>query len=123
MLGFAVSVIEEDDCCGVDALARAAELVRGRELVGFLLMVLMLLLGAPVSLLLYLNAREDDQGVVVRVVVGIVGAALACLVKVFAFMAFTVFYHECRDYHGEKPEGREMYRLLSNTVRGANPSP
>lgn len=122
MLGFAVSVME-DDCCGMDALARAAKLIRGRRKDGFLLMLLMLLLGAPIYMLLYLNTREDDQGAPARVAVGVAATALACLLEIFTFMAFTVFYHECRRYHGEKVEGGAGYGLLPTTVHAANPLP
>ncbi|KAK1290382.1 hypothetical protein QJS10_CPB18g00271 [Acorus calamus] len=116
MLGLTVSIVE-DECYGMDALVRANKVIEGRKSDGFLLMVMLLLLYVPVTGLGYVNLVDDDLGQVGRVVGGVVVVVLMCLVKLFGFVGFVVFYYECKKGHGEKVEMESLgYAVVPNSA-------
>ncbi|KAL6661575.1 hypothetical protein ACP70R_000959 [Stipagrostis hirtigluma subsp. patula] len=82
-VGVVVSVVE-DGCRGLEALHMAEEVVRGRRAQGFL-----------IALVLAMGDAAVGFG-------GSVFARAAHLVlKMFAPMVYTVFYHECKRGHGD----------------------
>lgn len=105
-LGLIISIIE-DDCYGLVALSKAGELIRGRKVQGFLLMlfltVIALVLYACTGYLFVASSAFD-----------LLAVSLLCLVNFFAFVVYTVFYYECKKTHGEKLEMHGMSPVCSN---------
>lgn len=108
ILGLVISIVEED-CYGITALIKAGVLIKGRKLQGCALMLFLVLLTAPLSALFSLNIVEDEIRPVSRVAIGIMDAVLVCLVKLFGFVVYTVFYYQCRS-NGEKEDMEEGTR-------------
>ncbi|KAE8056801.1 hypothetical protein FH972_013540 [Carpinus fangiana] len=99
-LAFVVSVMEER--CGIDALGKAGELVKGLEMSGFFLNLVF----GVLSYVVYQGFRliNINQSAVVRLLIVLLVSNSLCLLKVFELMAFTVFYHECKKNKGEETE-------------------
>lgn len=108
-LACVVSVLEEK--CGIDALGRAAVLVKGFKLSGFFLNNVF---GIP-SLVLIPGFRlaNSEKSTTIRVSVVLVMLNCLWLIKMFAFMSFTVFYYECKNNLGEKEIESLEYTKLS----------
>lgn len=106
-LGLIISIIE-DDCYGLVALSKAGKLIRGRKFQGFILMlflaVIALALCACMGFLAFAASLAFD----------LLAVSLLCLVKLFAFVVYTVFYYECKKTHGEKLEMHGTSPVCSN---------
>lgn len=106
-LGLIISIVE-DDCYGLAALSKAGELIRGRKVQGFVLMLLL----TVIAVALYLV-----QGFIpfaFCLVIDLMVISLLLLVKLFALLVYTVFYYECKKSHGEKLEMHGMAPVISN---------
>lgn len=90
IVSIVVAVVEED-CCGMEALGKAAVLVKGRRLHGFLLNLHYGLL----FLIDFTSSYIETQLVI---------TAISFLVKILMFVSFTVFYFQCKMQHGEERE-------------------
>ncbi|KAF8389315.1 hypothetical protein HHK36_026009 [Tetracentron sinense] len=105
MLSLVVSI--EEDNYGLMALSRAGELIKGKTIQGFAIMLILSL----VSVVIYISFPSKrggmNQRTETRLAIGITMVSLLCLVKLFIFMAYTVFYFECKKSHGEKVEVEE----------------
>ncbi|XP_062194892.1 uncharacterized protein LOC133898279 [Phragmites australis] len=91
-VGVVVSVLE-DGCRGLEALHRAGEVVRGRRAQGFLIALVLTIGDAVVGF-------EGTSGGSRRWR-DVFGCAVHLLLKTFAPMVYTVFYHECKRSHGD----------------------
>ncbi|KAJ8617222.1 hypothetical protein MRB53_013408 [Persea americana] len=96
-LGLIIAIIE-DDCYGLVALSKAGELIRGRKVQGFVLMLFL----TVIALALYV--WTDYLTPVASSAFNLLAVIQFCLVKLFAFVVYTVFYYECKKTHGEKLE-------------------
>ncbi|XP_077237082.1 uncharacterized protein LOC143878720 [Tasmannia lanceolata] len=114
LLGIVISVVEEG-CYGMKAIGKGVELIGGRKVQGFGLILVLVMLSVPIYLLFCLNVIDDELGSATRFVIGTITIVLFCFLKVFTFVVFTVFYYQCKRSHGEniEMEGEEMYGLLS----------
>lgn len=112
-LAFVVSVLEEK--CGIDALGRAAELVKGLKLCGFFLNIVFGIL----SLVLIPGFRlvNSKQLTTIRLSIVLLSVNCSWLIRMFALMAFTVFYYECKNNQGEKEIGSLEYTKLSTAAQ------
>ncbi|KAJ8617224.1 hypothetical protein MRB53_013410 [Persea americana] len=112
--GLAISIVEET-CYGIEALVKAEMLMKGRKLQGFALMLFLLLLSAPVWALFSLNTVEDEIEPEYQVALGIVGAVVVCLMKLFGFVVYTVLYYQCRSNIVEREDLEEgaKHKLVS----------
>lgn len=99
-LAFVVSVMEER--CGIDALGKAGELVKGLEMSGFFLNLVF----GVVASVVYQGFRliNINQSAVIRLLIVLLVSNSLCLLKVFEMMAFTVLYYECKKNKGEETE-------------------
>ncbi|KAA8522793.1 hypothetical protein F0562_009216 [Nyssa sinensis] len=95
MLSLVVSVVE-DDCSGLKAIDRAGELMKGKRLRGSVLMLLLILTGGIIYIASSIMMKKVGKGNWTHLVFGIPRIWLLCLVKLFMFVAYTVFYHECK---------------------------
>ncbi|XP_058113319.1 uncharacterized protein LOC131256444 [Magnolia sinica] len=95
MVSIVVSVVDED-CYGMAALAEAGEIIRGRRIQGFVLMLLAIALSVAFFMASSFTATTVFQLMLL---------SLACPLKLFTFVSFTVFYYECRKIHGKKVVG------------------
>ncbi|KAF5178990.1 hypothetical protein FRX31_031418 [Thalictrum thalictroides] len=92
MLSIVISVLE--DCYGLQAFGKGAQLLKGRKVVGFgLTFVLMILIGVNV--------------LVSNIMISTIAMAFAVLLKMFSMMVYTVFYFDCKQSHGEEIELEE----------------
>ena len=112
-LAFVVSVLEEK--CGIDALGRAAVLAKGFKLSGFFLIIVF---GIP-SLVVIPGFRlaNSEKSTTIRLSVVLVMLNCLWLIRMFELMAFTVFYYECKNNHGEKEIGSLEYTKLSTAAQ------
>ncbi|XP_077237083.1 uncharacterized protein LOC143878721 [Tasmannia lanceolata] len=117
LLGLVISVVEEGSY-GMKAIGKAVELIGGRRVQGFGLILVLGMLSVPIYLLFSLNVIEDEIGSATRFVIGIITTVLLCCLNLFTFVVFTVFYYQCKKSHGEKVEmeGRETYSLVSTAL-------
>lgn len=102
-----VAVVEED-CCGMGALGKAAALVKGRRLHGFLLNVCYGL----VFLIVFMCYAYSQTRVAATLVIA---TAVSCLVKISMFVSYTVFYLRCKMQHGENRDQVQLRPTLGYT--------
>ncbi|KAH6819263.1 hypothetical protein C2S51_002866 [Perilla frutescens var. frutescens] len=114
ILSVVVAVVEES-CYGLEALGRAATLVKGKRLHGFLLNMIY---GVVVSIMFqYYRMRTGNKGLETTRFMLVM--CFSSLVKIFLFVAYTVFYFHCKMHHGEEIElhtGGLRYTKLSTAV-------
>ncbi|KAL2526415.1 hypothetical protein Adt_11469 [Abeliophyllum distichum] len=111
-----VVTVHEEEICGLQALGKSAEIVKGNRLNGFILNIFLNLL----SLGIYLSYSMMIQGnkwVSGRTISGLFLVNFACLVKILTFVVYTVLYFQCKRKHGEEIElnGSTVYNKLSTT--------
>ncbi|KAL5548950.1 hypothetical protein UlMin_004181 [Ulmus minor] len=99
-LALIVSTLEEKS--GIEALGKAGQLVKGLKVKGFFLKLLFETL-YYVMLKLFMRISKN-QSISITVVLSLVFLISVCLVKIFSFVAFTVFYYESKKTHGEEVE-------------------
>ncbi|KAG9148350.1 hypothetical protein Leryth_012291 [Lithospermum erythrorhizon] len=104
IVGIVVSVVEED-CYGFEALGKAGKIVKGNRLVGLVYNVLLNL----VTLVFVVFVQESriitgHNLVLNKKVFLFITVSLSCLLRVFQFVGFTVFYFQCKKHHGEEIE-------------------
>lgn len=99
-LSLVVSVMEER--CGIDALGKAGQLVKGFEIRGFLLNLLFAVLFSAV--IQGSRLIKVEQSEVIRLLIVLLVSNSVWLLKMFQLMAFTVFYYECKKNSGEETE-------------------
>ncbi|XP_027067346.1 uncharacterized protein [Coffea arabica] len=113
MLSLVVSVLEEN-FSGLKAIYQANELMKGKKLKGFGLMVLLILISAAIhktfACLASLAMAEK---------VAFVGGAIStlkiwpyCLMKLFVFAVYTLFYHELKQKQ-QAEENAALYTPIS----------
>ena len=97
-LAIVVSVLEEK--CGIEALGKAGEIVKGLTLKGFLLKLLFRALYCVLLQLLRMINNKQSTGT--NICASLVVVNSVCFVMMFSLIAFMVFYHECKKMHGEE---------------------
>ncbi|KAL5840206.1 hypothetical protein ACOSQ4_012814 [Xanthoceras sorbifolium] len=118
ILAFVISVLEEKS--GIEALGKAAELVKGMQLHGFLLNLLYTI---SVSVLVQgIRLIPLKQSSAFHVIIGLLVINSLRMVWMFCLMAFTVFYHQCKKTHGEELELRVSfeYSKIPTTLLSEN---
>ncbi|KAL5548949.1 hypothetical protein UlMin_004180 [Ulmus minor] len=99
-LALVVSILEEKG--GIEALGKAGQLVKGLELKGFFLKLMFETI-YYVMLMLFMWI-SNKQSFFFTVLLSLVFLKFFCLVKMFSFVVFTVFYFESKKTHGEEVE-------------------
>ncbi|KAJ4959142.1 hypothetical protein NE237_026253 [Protea cynaroides] len=101
LLSLVISILE--NCYGMKALGKARELIKGRKIQGFVVLLLLELLSTPISFLLILITVDDDDdlGSMTQIAFGSVFTFLFCVVRLLTFVVFTLFYYECKKDHEE----------------------
>ncbi|KAJ4838797.1 hypothetical protein Tsubulata_021616 [Turnera subulata] len=114
-LALVISALEGD---GLNALRKARKIIRGRDLQGFCLMLILSVMSIPIYLFFYVTAADDDDqlGPFPQFVFGSLATILFCLAKFFFFVVFTVFYCDCKKSIGQRVEmelgtGSELIQL------------
>ncbi|KAI3472456.1 hypothetical protein Pfo_029576 [Paulownia fortunei] len=114
-LAIVVSVVEER-CYGMDALGKAAALVKGKRLHGFLLNICFNL----VVLIIFQGYKMilGNKVLVNPTIYGLVVLNVSSLVKIFLVVAYTVLYFQCKKDHGEEIElhGSLQYTKLATDM-------
>ncbi|KAI3701640.1 hypothetical protein L6452_26870 [Arctium lappa] len=107
-LAVVVSVVE--DSYGIVALGKARELVKGNRVHGFFLnlfLVLVFLLFIPFQLKLSPS---------MPIVAAVSQYVFTCLVSIFQFMAYSVFYFQCKNHMKKSSEGFEYNQIPTAAV-------
>ncbi|XP_031285020.1 uncharacterized protein LOC116143726 [Pistacia vera] len=99
-LALVVSVLEES--YGIDPSAKAAKIVKGMEMHGFLVNLVMTMLSFIV--LQGFNFLKFKDFAAVEVIIGLLIWNSHWLVKMFGLMAYTVLYYRCKKTHGDEVE-------------------
>ncbi|XP_044464394.1 uncharacterized protein LOC123194950 [Mangifera indica] len=99
-LALVVSVLEES--YGIEALEKAANIVKGMEMHGFLVNIAITILSFIVLEGFRLVNFKDFGGV--EVIIGLLILNSLWLVKMFGLMAYTVLYYQCKKTNGEEVE-------------------
>ncbi|XP_057984696.1 uncharacterized protein LOC131169499 [Hevea brasiliensis] len=102
-LALIVSVMDEDSC-GVKAVGRARKLIAGREVQGWFLMLILVVISVPICVVFYVTLTHDDDdelGAFTQFAFGFFATVILCQAKFFTFVVFTVFCYECKQGHGE----------------------
>ncbi|XP_058113314.1 uncharacterized protein LOC131256439 [Magnolia sinica] len=99
MLGLVISIVEED-CYGMKALGKAGELIRGRKLQGFALMLLLYITTMAILVVYFCAMRVMKQMTAARLVTWAIVFCLIWVVKLFMYVVNTVFYYECKKTNG-----------------------
>lgn len=113
-LSIVVSVVEEG-FYGMEALGKAAALVKGKRLHGFLLNIfyslVVLIISQGYKMILH------NKGFVNLAICGLLLVSAFCFVKIFMVVAYTVFYFQCKMDHDEEIElqGSLEYTKLPTT--------
>nr|GEU69727.1 dual specificity protein kinase [Tanacetum cinerariifolium] len=102
-----VSVLE-DGVGGLKAIGRAAELIKGKRLQASLMMVLFSIAYGLVLLIAnFLRSYNRTMSAELLITIPFT-SGFYCLLKLFMFVVYTVFYHERKTSHDEK-EGKGVY--------------
>lgn len=99
ILSIVVSVVEER-CYGLEALGKGAALVKGKRLQGFLLNVFFNLVFFIAFHGYKMILRKHPSPTASLMVL----TSVISLVKIFQMVAYTVFYFQCKELHGEEIE-------------------
>ncbi|MFS7966869.1 hypothetical protein Hanom_Chr09g00778991 [Helianthus anomalus] len=112
MVSLIVSVLEEGSS-GLTAIGRAAELMKDKRLQASLMMVLFLLADTYVVLVAKVLASYGGSLSMELVTSIPFTNGFDCLLKLFMFVVYSVFYHEWKTSHDEK-EGKGFYLPIVN---------
>ncbi|XP_008223633.2 PREDICTED: uncharacterized protein LOC103323414 [Prunus mume] len=99
-LALVVSVLE--DICGIEALGKAARLVKGSKLRGFFLNLFVAFSMSMFNGLVTIGTVAFPENA--RMVPTLFSYSIACLITMFLCMSYTVLYYECKKTHGEEVE-------------------
>ncbi|XVF47743.1 hypothetical protein PTKIN_Ptkin03bG0135400 [Pterospermum kingtungense] len=98
-LALVVSVLE--DKFGIEALGKAAQIVKGMKLQGFILNLLLTILSLILSKCLSINSKQSEA---IRIFIAVLIVSSIGMVRMFGYIAFTVLYYRCKKTHGEEVE-------------------
>ncbi|KAF9586780.1 hypothetical protein IFM89_039998 [Coptis chinensis] len=99
MLSLVISVLE--DCYGLQALGKAEKLVEGRKVFGLVLTFVVMILYNPGTLFSMINKNQQTVTTQILIAYGVT-VNFAILVKILSMKAYTVFYFELKESHGEQ---------------------
>ncbi|KAG9456037.1 hypothetical protein H6P81_000545 [Aristolochia fimbriata] len=110
-LSVAVSVLEEG-WYGMRALKKAWDLIRGRRIQAFRLSSLATLAMLPV--IGWQVGNNGGESLLLLILRSVLLDGVSVLLQILVYVAYTVFYHECKTSQGEKvsPEGKPHYSLI-----------
>jgi hypothetical protein len=111
-LAFVLSVLEEK--YGMEALGKAAKILKGMKLKGFVLNLVFTILA--VVLLGVINLAMSKQSIWVQVSLGLITVVFSSLVRMIQLIAFTVLYHKCKKILGEEVQlhGSKDYATVAS---------
>ncbi|XP_044477840.1 uncharacterized protein LOC123205090 [Mangifera indica] len=97
-LGFVVSVLEEKS--GSEAIGKAAKIIKGKRLHGFILNLVFMIL----TLVIFLSDLTVKLAAANSVIIGFFVTVVLGLVNILRWMAYTILYYQCKKNHGEEVE-------------------
>ena len=99
-LALVISVIEEQ--FGIEALGKAAQIVKGMKLQALILNLLLTILSS--ILLQCFRLTKLKQPEATRIVISLLVVSSIWMVRMFGYTAYTVLYYRCKKTHGEEVE-------------------
>uniref|UniRef100_A0A2P2MYK6 Uncharacterized protein n=1 Tax=Rhizophora mucronata TaxID=61149 RepID=A0A2P2MYK6_RHIMU len=99
-LALVISVLEEK--CGTEAIGKAAQILNGMKVTGFLLNLLFTIVFYIISQ--GLKAVHATPSTATQIFVGSLTNFCLGLVIMFWLMAYTMFYYQCKKTHEEEAE-------------------
>ncbi|KAH6779397.1 hypothetical protein C2S52_010634 [Perilla frutescens var. hirtella] len=109
--------VVEDVCEAAEAMEKAEKLVQGQRLHGFMLNLLLNVIGLIILFSLWMIV--DDKGSLNLVVYGLFFLNYCSLTGIFVSVVYTVYYFQCKEYHGEKLQalpGNFHYTTVHNDI-------
>ncbi|BFG20797.1 hypothetical protein CerSpe_070710 [Prunus speciosa] len=100
-LALVVSVLEEK--CGIEALGKAGQLIKGLRMRGLFLNLLFVALSYLVSHGVHKFGKTVMSSNAAMIPLLLLNS-ISCLIIMFNLMAYTVLYHDCKATHGEELE-------------------
>ncbi|CAB4292812.1 unnamed protein product [Prunus armeniaca] len=97
-LALLVSVLEK--ICGIEALGKAEQLIKGSKRHGFSLNILF----GALSLSVFCGVLMSENAAMIPL---LLLNSMYCLIEMFKLTTYTVLYHECKETHGEELEMQE----------------
>ncbi|KAF5197947.1 hypothetical protein FRX31_012467 [Thalictrum thalictroides] len=101
-LSIVTSVLE--DCYGLQAIGKGAELLKGRKMVGFVLNFVLIMIPVGVTFILESMMNKNiyiQQPVILKLLISFCGMNFDILVTTLSLMMYTVFYLDCKHSRGE----------------------
>ncbi|WCJ42427.1 hypothetical protein M5689_023236 [Euphorbia peplus] len=120
-LAIVISAVEKTK--GIEAISKAGEILKGMKMKGFLMNLLVSVLGVVLSsgIQMIFPAKSGSSVVLFK---GAVGVYVRSLVNMYYFAVFTVIYYMCKKNHGERVELEEScsngYTMVSSTFIAPN---
>ncbi|XP_076889162.1 uncharacterized protein LOC143539848 [Bidens hawaiensis] len=115
MVSLIVSVLEEGSG-GLKAIGRATELMKGKRLQASLMMVLFVVADDIVILVAKVVTSCVWSFRTKLAIMILLTNGFCCLLRLFMFVVYTVFYHEWKTSHDEK-EGNDFYLPIADMVK------
>ncbi|KAL3535312.1 hypothetical protein ACH5RR_003773 [Cinchona calisaya] len=100
VLSLVISVLEEN-LSGIKAIYQANDLMKGKRLKGFGLMVLLMLVSAAMYMIFafLVDLSGTEKAKLVGKAIIILKIWPYCLMTFFVFVVYTLYYHECKKSH------------------------
>lgn len=97
-LALVVSVLEE--ICGIEAIGKAEQLIKGSKRRGFSLNILF----GALSLSVFCGVLMSENAAMIPL---LLLNSMYWLIEMFKLTTYTILYHECKETHGEELEMQE----------------
>ncbi|XVE63428.1 hypothetical protein DITRI_Ditri07aG0019900 [Diplodiscus trichospermus] len=101
-LALVISIVEEK--FGMEALGKAAQIVKGMKFQGCILNLLLTVISILIQRFRLISKIKQPEAT--QIVISMVAVSLAWLVRMFGDAAYTVFYYRCKKTHGEEVESQ-----------------
>ncbi|KAM7252716.1 hypothetical protein ACFE04_008225 [Oxalis oulophora] len=100
-LAFVLSIVEEK--YGMEALGKAAAILKGMKLKGFILNLIFTTFSVVLSLVM-IKSINLNQTISAQVSIGLITVVIGSVIRMVQLISFTVLYHKCKKIHGEEVE-------------------
>ncbi|KDP34248.1 hypothetical protein JCGZ_07819 [Jatropha curcas] len=104
-LALVISVLEE--ICGLEAIRKAAQIVEGMKINGFLLnLVFTIIFSVVIQCIRWTGIPQPTEPF--KLLIGyLVINSISCLVRTVWLVAYTLFYYQCKKTHGEEVDSQK----------------
>ncbi|XP_055960667.1 uncharacterized protein LOC126668647 [Mercurialis annua] len=109
-MAFVISILEE--ISGVEALGKAAKIVKGMKIHGFLQnLIFIVIIGALIRGIWFIKPGQAEG---IEMIIGLLVINSTNLVRMVFLVMYTMFYLQCKKNHGEE------VKILQDSVEYTN---